>query len=130
MFVLLILLMKKIFIAIIIVMILLLGGIYVYVPNTLTVSAVSTLHGTVSGSSRALLQKEKWATFWIGEKELTTDRTLTPNDLFLYHEDTFRITKLFQNAFAITISNGTTHGNSMLKILPLKRDSIYLNWTY
>ena len=83
--------MKKVFIAIIIVLFLLLGGIYVYVPDKFTVSAVSTLHGTVPGSSRTLLQKEKWATFWIGEKELTTDRTLTPNDLFLYHEDTFRI---------------------------------------
>ena len=130
MFVLLILLMKKIFIAIIIVIILLLGGIYVYVPDTLHVSAASTLHGTVTGSGRALLQKEKWATFWIGEKELTRDSMLTPKDLFLYQEDTFRITTLFQNAVAITISNGTTRVNSMLKILPVKRDSIYLDWTY
>src|SRR4051794_17292617 len=108
--------MKKVFIVIIIVLVLLFGGIYVYVPNILTVSATSIVHGTVTGTSRALLQKEKWTTFWIGEKELASDSALTPNDLFLYHEDTFRITKLFQNALAITISNNTTCVNSMLKI--------------
>ena len=126
------LLMKKVFIAIIIVLILLLGvgGIYVYIPSTLTVSANSTLHGTVTGSSRALLQKEKWKTFWAGKKELTPNGAITVNDLFIYNEDTFRIAKLLQNALAITISSGTTRVNSMLRVLPAGRDSVGINWTY
>src|SRR4051795_11445276 len=104
MFVLLYLLMK-IFITIFIVLALIITGIYIYIPGTLTVSATSRLHGTVTGSNRALLQKEKWKTFWIGEKELTPDPALTGNDLFIYNNDTFRIAKLLQNALAITISN-------------------------
>src|SRR4051812_10732313 len=120
----------KIFIAIFIVLALIIAGIYVYIPGTLTVSVTSTLHGTVTGFSRALLQKEKWKTFWIGEKVLTPDTALSGNDLFIYNNDTFRITKLLQNALAITISKGAAQRNSTLLVLPLKQDSVALNWSY
>jgi hypothetical protein len=130
MFVLHIWLMKKILIAVIVVLLLLLAGIYFYIPNTITVSTITTLHGTVPGANRVLLQKENWKKFWIGEKELTHGATLTNNDLFKLNKNTFRITKLLQNALGIAIAGNNRQVNSMLAILPVRLDSIALKWTY
>ncbi len=121
--------MKKWIAVILVLVVLLIAGVYFFIPVTLTVSNFTVAHCSSSGANRAIIQKENWKKFWQGKVFITPQKTFSHDDVFVYNNDSFRVTKLLQNAVQISISGNGTEAKSLLLFLPLTKDSVQINWS-
>ncbi len=124
------LLMKKIIIVLVLLLAAAWGGIYFFIPATLTVSNIATLPCSKDGASRTLQQKETWKRLWPGNTRLTLGAGLTPDYSFIYQNDTFRITRVLQNALSIAVSGAQPTIQTTLLTIPVTPDSLLLQWSY
>lgn len=96
-------------------------SIYLFIPGTQTFTFKTIVNGTENGTSRLMLDKERWHSWWPGKKE--------GNTIYSYKNYNYRINNVFLNSFEVTVFNKEDSVKGSLQIISTGTDSTQLLWT-
>ncbi len=111
--------MKKGLVLIAIVIVVFIGGVYIFIPNVITLNSSIAINTSQKGLQRMLLDKKSIAKWWTGENS---------QGLFYVNGYTYQIHDNGMSLLPIIIENKKTSINSSLFIIPLQDDSAKLEW--
>lgn len=106
--------MKKLIISIVIVLLLLIAGIYIFIPRSATVSETLTISSTLNSTNRFVTDSAAWKTWW-------PDSSTSEGFIFKPGKRGF-------NSINVLIQNENTTVESRITLLPVKKDSVFLEW--
>ena len=109
--------MKKISIGLILIFVFFLITVYLLIPGRSSISATTTIKAASPGVFRALSQTDNWKKFWPGD---------TP---FKLEDETYLIKESSYNVLRVDIGNASDTIISTINILPIKPDSLTIQWT-
>jgi hypothetical protein len=118
--------MKKWLISLSIVLALLLASVYIFIPNTITISKVSRINCTESGASRYLFEKNKWKNWW--PDSANAQAQADSNTVFTYKDYSYRIVSNYLYIINILIEHNSFRENSKMHITSLLGDSAAIIW--
>lgn len=112
--------MKKLLLVLFIVLIVATGSIFIFIPTTQYLNYTTSLNCNESGANRFILNKDKWQSWWPGQKKDDTT--------YLYKNYNYRIDQILLNGFEATIYNdkGSVTGN--FTVTALGRDQLQFMW--
>lgn len=96
-------------------------GIYIFIPNVITLKSSAIINTSPKGLQRTLLNKKNIIKWWPGEKNSPESLNLNGYTYRMYDEG--------MALFPISIENEKDSINSSLFIIPLQGDSTRLEWT-
>lgn len=97
------------------------ASVYFFIPAKQSFSYATIITNTKEGTSRILLDKDKWQSWWPGHKENDT--------VYSYKNYNYRIKKIMLNSLDITIFNTADSSKGSLQITESGTDSAELIWT-
>lgn len=108
-------------------MILILGisSIYIFIPDTIVISNISSAEATITGVFRYMSQDENWEKWWLDEK----GKSHIKGEPFTYGSDEFQITRRYYNGVGIDIRQNGTKFSSSVHMISYLTDSTGSVWT-
>jgi hypothetical protein len=103
--------------------ILVIVGIYIFIPSTLKLASNVAVNVSPEAAYRLLLDDATWAKWWPGEN------TKRASGSFVYQDANYHLDRKLFNAFLIGIKKEDQSLNSRLFLLPLKADSLAIQWS-
>jgi hypothetical protein len=111
--------MKKVLVFVLFSLILFIGSLYIFIPNTIKISAFVGVKATRNGIYRTLSDEKKIAKFWPGN---------ISNGSFYFNNFLYTINKNDLTVLPISIKNNSTNLTSLLFLSSLDIDSTSLQW--
>ena len=117
--------MKRWLIVLTIICLLLVVSVYIFIPNTLIVSKVTTITSPLNVTNRFLLNKTSWYKWW-PEK---SSKPLSGSDtIFSYNNFSYHVTALFADKVDVTTTHIGDTVNTSITMLPMANNSVALKW--
>jgi len=112
--------MKKIVLAILLVLVLFIAVVYVFIPNSLTISSAASFHANRDGVYRFLSDENNWQKWWPGSISKTAGDSIQ----FRYEDCDLRIEEILYNAVELKVSKNSDTSLALFKLVPFTNDSI------
>jgi hypothetical protein len=106
--------MKKLIIAIVVILLLSIAGIYIFIPRKAVISETLTVSCTLNSTNRFVTDSAAWGKWLV---------TSSPAGDFI-----FKPGKRGYNTITVLIQNENTAVESRITLLPIKKDSVFLEW--
>jgi len=103
----------------------LLGCVYIFIPKSIHIHCNTLIGVTQGGLFRNLIEKNNWNEWW---PEVSSEKTNLGRESYTYKKNSYEITKKTFNTIDVLIKSKSTNGKSTITIIPLKLDTISLNW--
>ena len=119
--------MRKLFVALIILAISGLGAIYLFIPGKLSVSSIKLINTTPRGVEKFLSgERANWLKWW----PANDSGTMAVGNKFRYNDIEYAVAATNTNFVEITIKTKDSVIHSLLSIIPVRFDSVALQWEF
>ena len=108
--------MKKILIILVLLLVVALTAVYLFIPGKIKLEAKISLKAAFPAVSRILIDENNWKKWWPGKIP------------FNYDKQTYSISEKALSVYDINIYSGKDTVNSRLELVPVKNDSMTINW--
>jgi hypothetical protein len=108
--------MKKILITVLLFILIALAALYLLIPGKIKTEATISMNAALPGVSRLLIDENTWQNWWPGETA------------FNYNKQTYSIRSGISSVFDIDIYRGKDTINSRLELIPVKNDTMKVDW--
>lgn len=116
--------MRKWFVPLLIFLVLFFGAVYLLIPNTIAFKASTNVSFSAKAFSRALFNEATWKQWWPGNGETNS----TPSPRLLYNGNSYTVIEKKLSSMLIAVANGKDTLLTELILIPIKSDSIELEW--
>ncbi len=116
--------MRKWIVLLLIILALFIGSFYLFIPNKISIKEKTTISFSAKAFSKALFNEATWQQWWPaqnGEKLVSLTR-------FQYNGNTYSLLERKLSSLLLAISNGKDSLQTELIVIPVKRDSIEVEW--
>jgi hypothetical protein len=120
--------MKKWLIAFSAVLIIAIFAVYIIIPQQLNLTKTVRIKCTPEATNRNLINQSNWHTWWPSNESIQTHNSQNDSHTFSYNDYTYEPKQKMFNAVGIVIRSDELILDSKLTLVPLKKDSVVLQW--
>lgn len=103
--------------------------IYLFIPSKIRFTKIALIKTNQNIANRHLNDETNWKKWWpVAKQDSLSVAKVNDKEMYTYKSHSYSIDKKFINATSISIKNGYPPLNSNIHVVPLKDDSVLIEW--